>query len=315
MRGYLSAYYREAETILDILSCAFQGYPEGSDTLQSKVRLTQLSLGFNANMMDYWYGGKLGDALGEEEWYDVVGTPWLDGKTIGALCRYDLMIIDQCEQVKQIVEIALKDSPRDRMSRIEEVILGLQKVDSIISMRRSFIQSLPTVERRRAQREVEWEAHWKRERRRKVLIAVVSGLTVIVFSGILFGLMFARDRGLEIMIPALSSQPGNASMNPVRVLLSLASFTIAFGFSSYFLREIFPWPKGSRVSNILSFSTAFFVSALFSLWLLTAEAAERLITQITQGFLGVITSTLSVLFIAIGVYLAWKRIKAYIKPS
>lgn len=245
-------------------------------------------------------------------WYNIVGEGPLDRTVKDALYRYDLQIVRRGEEAKHTIETCLEDSETDPLRRMRAIIRSVDKVESVLSGRDSLLESLPAVQTFWARRS---EARrLRQERRRKTLVALAGSSTVIaLLLGIVFGVGSIRTK---VMAPSTRSQLGNASSaNPVRILLSLAGFTIAFGFSSYFLREIFPWPKGSRISNALSFSTALFLSALLSLWLLTAEAAEALITRITQGFVGVITTTLSVLFVAIGVYLAWKRIKSYIKPK
>lgn len=105
-----------------------------------------------------------------------------------------------------------------------------------------------------------------------------------------------------------------ASTFVTRLMLSLASFTIVFGLSPYFLASIFPWKRETLLSKVFSFATGFFLAVLFANWIYSASEAEALIGQITQGFLGVITSVLSILFIAIGIYLFWKKVKAYLKP-
>lgn len=102
----------------------------------------------------------------------------------------------------------------------------------------------------------------------------------------------------------------------IRILLSVSAFLIAFGMSAAFLPEIFPWDKGSRISNYLSFGTAFFLAAVFALWLGTSTTAFGVvIDQLTQGFMGVITAFFATLFGAISVYLLWKRLKTLIKPK
>ena len=102
----------------------------------------------------------------------------------------------------------------------------------------------------------------------------------------------------------------------IRALLSIGAFLITFGVSAAFLPEIFPWEKGTRISNFLSFGTAFFLAATFALWLGTSTTAFGVvIDQLTRGFLGVVTTFLSILFGAIGVYLFWKRLKTLIKPK
>ena len=102
----------------------------------------------------------------------------------------------------------------------------------------------------------------------------------------------------------------------IRTLLAISAFLVTFGMSAAFLPEIFPWEKGSRLSNYLSFGTAFFLAATFALWLGTSTTAFGIvIDQLTRGFLGVITTFLSVLFGAVGVYLFWKRLKTLIKPK
>ena len=114
---------------------------------------------------------------------------------------------------------------------------------------------------------------------------------------------------------AWTTEPATGTTSFItRLMLSLASFTIVFGLSPYFLAGIFPWKKETSLSKVFSFVTGFFLAVLFASWIYSASEAEALIGRITQGFLGVITSVLSILFIAIGTYLFWKKLKAYIKP-
>ena len=102
----------------------------------------------------------------------------------------------------------------------------------------------------------------------------------------------------------------------IKIMLSLAAFLIAFGLSSFFIRGIFPWKKEKPLfSNFLSFSSAFLLSGVFALWLFTADAAKDFIRKITEGFSSVLIAVISILFISIGVYLFWKKIKSWIKPG
>ena len=100
-----------------------------------------------------------------------------------------------------------------------------------------------------------------------------------------------------------------------RTLLAISAFLIVFGLSAGFLPDLFPWKRGTRISNVLSFGTAFFLALLFALWLGTSSTAfDVVLDQITRGFLGVVTTFLSILFLAVGVYLFWKRVRTLIKP-
>ena len=102
----------------------------------------------------------------------------------------------------------------------------------------------------------------------------------------------------------------------LKIMLCLAAFLIAFGLSSFFIRDIFPWKKEKpQFSNALSYSTSFLLSAVFALWLFTANAGQEFVKSITQGFSRVVSTVLAIMFVSIGVYLFWKKIKAWIKPG
>lgn len=121
---------------------------------------------------------------------------------------------------------------------------------------------------------------------------------------------------LKVYEPLTNGGQMNSIINLlIRIMLSIGSFLITFGLSAAFLPELFPQRKGTKLSNSLSFGTAFFLAATFSLWLGTSSTAFGIvIDQLTRGFLGVVTTFLSVLFGAIGAYLIWKRIKTSVKP-
>jgi hypothetical protein len=97
----------------------------------------------------------------------------------------------------------------------------------------------------------------------------------------------------------------------IKLLLAACSFLIVFGLAAAFLPTVFPYPKQSYASKVLSVGTAFLLAAMFAVWIGTSPtAANGLIDQITVGFQGVATTFLSVLFGAIGAYLVWARIKS-----
>jgi hypothetical protein len=102
----------------------------------------------------------------------------------------------------------------------------------------------------------------------------------------------------------------------IRVLLSTGAFLIVFGLCVAFLPGLFPHEKGSRMSNYLSYSTSFVLAAVFALWLgSSATAFGIVLDQLTKGFMGIVTTFLSILFGAIGVYLLWRQFTTMIRPK
>ena len=102
----------------------------------------------------------------------------------------------------------------------------------------------------------------------------------------------------------------------IRVLISIGAFLLTFGLSVAFLPEVFPYARGSRPSNLLAYSIGFCLAGAFALFLGVSETAFGIVfDQLTQGFLGVITTALSILFGAIGAFLFWRQIKTTIKPK
>jgi hypothetical protein len=106
-----------------------------------------------------------------------------------------------------------------------------------------------------------------------------------------------------------------AKMGPQEVkavLYSAFVFVFSFGFAAYFLKEIFPWKDSAPVfNNFLSFLSAFFLASFTALVVYDGKSTSTAVTDTASRFSDFASTALSILFLMMGVYLFWKKVKAY----
>ena len=106
-----------------------------------------------------------------------------------------------------------------------------------------------------------------------------------------------------------------AKMGPQEVkavLYSAFIFVFSFGFAAYFLREIFPWKATAPVfNNFLSFLSAFFLASFTALVVYDGKSTSAVVADTASRFSDFASTALSILFLMMGVYLFWKKVKAY----
>ncbi len=105
------------------------------------------------------------------------------------------------------------------------------------------------------------------------------------------------------------------TMNPMdlkAILYAAFVFVFSFGFSAYFLKEIFPWKSVAPVfNNFLSFLSAFFLASFTALVVYDGKSTSDLVQNTANRFSDFASTALSILFLMMGVYLFWKKVKAY----
>lgn len=128
---------------------------------------------------------------------------------------------------------------------------------------------------------------------------------------VLLGLWFL----LIIWVPQYQGPRSAISLSSglaMKLLMAMAAFFVSFGFSSYFLAEfVLPWPRDSFMSRLTSFGAGICLSVLFAVWLYRSEALGLLLSGVTGGFLGMMGSVIAILFLAMGVFLFFRKIKAF----
>jgi len=89
-------------------------------------------------------------------------------------------------------------------------------------------------------------------------------------------------------------------------------FLFAFGFAAYFLGEIFPWKEKAPVFNgFLSFLSAFFLASFTALVVYDGKATTDAVSSAAARFSDLASTALSIVFLMMGVFLFWKKVKAY----
>jgi len=137
-----------------------------------------------------------------------------------------------------------------------------------------------------------------------------------------YSLFFSTNLFLSVIFPCMfiltASDLGDMKMTVSMLKLTLYSifvFVLLFGLSSYFFREILPWKRESPVFNtILSVVVSALLSSVAALSVYQSSSTMGAMDSITGQFSDFVAIAVNILFIFIGVFLFWKKIKAYIWP-
>lgn len=145
-----------------------------------------------------------------------------------------------------------------------------------------------------------------------------SVVSLRVFSGVVTSLDAAIQTSRLSAGEATTQEnylmPNFPSLKFPLLLICAASFMLTLGLGSFFLPRLMPWTDQSWQSQMFGITTAFLLAGFFATWLYSAEQAQEFIETVATGFLGVVSTAISVLFLGIGVFLFWKKLRAIIWP-
>jgi hypothetical protein len=89
-------------------------------------------------------------------------------------------------------------------------------------------------------------------------------------------------------------------------------FVFSFGFAAYFLKEIFPWKDTAPVfNNFLAFLSSFFLAAFTAMVVFDGKSTTANVADTASRFSDLASTALSIMFLMMGVFLFWKKAKAY----
>jgi hypothetical protein len=120
----------------------------------------------------------------------------------------------------------------------------------------------------------------------------------------------------SISTPSNTSEQQDIVDIAIRFLVAIFCFVVSFGISSYFFREIFPYEKGTELSYLYSSISGLLISLIFSasVWK-SFDLWTKLVGNIQTGMSAVIATVLSLLFVLMGGFLFWRKLKSFIKGA
>lgn len=131
---------------------------------------------------------------------------------------------------------------------------------------------------------------------------------------------FVIAAGLYWLVPSsgaseLDIEVSNVNETVQRIILAAIAFTVLYALAVGILPQIFP-EIGTRKSRVVTETTALLIAAFFAISVGTSnELFDRFSGMLVSGAAKVFAAFIGILFAAIGVFLAWRRITTMVRPS